>query len=106
MYFSHISHTPMLSSAIIVQLKKIEELRKRILLTHAALATKDADTILKTLRSISSLCDVFQVSFSSYQQKLRVYIDHFLKMDTQLNIEITVGEIVQVLYFRYPVKYG
>ena len=56
----------MLSSAIIVQLKKIEELQKQILLTRAALATKDADTILKTLRSISSLCDVFQVSFSSY----------------------------------------
>ena len=87
----------MLSSAIIVQLKKIEELQKQILLTRAALATKDADTILKTLRSISSLCDVFQVSFSSYWQKLRVYIDHILKIDTQLNTEEKVEEILKVI---------
>lgn len=91
----------MLSSAIIIQLKKIEELQKQILLTRAALATRDADTILKTLRSISSLCDVFQVSLSSYRQKLRVSIDHFLKIDTQLNVDITVGKVLEVLDSRY-----
>ena len=84
----------------------VQKLQKQSRLTRAALAKKDADTILKALRNISSLCDVFQVSFSSYRQKLRVHTDHYLKVDTQLNIEVTVGEILEVLYSRYLEKHG
>ncbi|PPQ81031.1 hypothetical protein CVT25_014426 [Psilocybe cyanescens] len=62
--------------AIIRQLTKVEELQKQWLLTRAAVATKDADTILKALRNINNLCDVFQI-------------------DTQLNIEAMVGDILQ-----------
>ncbi|KAF8817122.1 hypothetical protein BYT27DRAFT_6945768 [Phlegmacium glaucopus] len=60
--------------AIALQLKAVEELQDHSLLTRAAEGTKDADTILKAFRNISSLCDVFQI-------------------DTQLNIEETVGDI-------------
>jgi hypothetical protein len=55
----------------------VEKLQKQSRLTRAAVAKKDADTILKALRNISSLCDVFQVSFLSYRQYLRVDIDLF-----------------------------
>lgn len=56
----------MLSRALGVQLKTVEALQERSMSTRAALAQKDADAILKALRNIISLCDVFQVSFSSY----------------------------------------
>jgi len=56
----------MLSRAITFQFEMVEKLQKLSRLTRAALAAKHADTILKALRNISSLCDVFQVSFSSY----------------------------------------
>jgi len=79
----------------------VEKLQKQSRLTRSALAKKDADTILKALRNINSLCDVFQVSFSNYRQKLRADLITFLKVDTQLNIEVTVGEILEVLYSRY-----
>ena len=56
----------MLSRAITLQVKMVKELQEQSRLTRAASAKKDAGTILKALRNISSLCDVFQVSFSSY----------------------------------------
>jgi hypothetical protein len=55
----------MLSSAIDRQLKSVEEMQKHSLLARGAEGTKDADTIMKAFRNISSLCDVFQVSFLS-----------------------------------------
>jgi hypothetical protein len=55
----------MLPSAIIVQLQMVEVLQEQPILTQAASAQKDANTILKALRNIISLCDIFQVSFSS-----------------------------------------
>ena len=56
----------MLSSAITIQLKSIEEMQKRSLLACGAEGRKDADTILKAIRNINSLCDTFQVGFSSH----------------------------------------
>lgn len=53
----------MLSSAITTQLKLIEDMQNHSLLHRAAEAKKDADTILKTIRNINSLCDIFQVGF-------------------------------------------
>ena len=96
----------MLSRAITFQFEMVEKLQKPSRLTRAALAAKHADIILKALRNISSLCDVFQVSSSSYWKRLRVHTDHFFKIDTQLNIEVTVGEILEVLHSRYLKKYG
>ena len=55
----------MLSSAITLQFETVNKLQKQSRLTRAAMAKKDADTILKALRNINSLCDAFQVSFSS-----------------------------------------
>jgi hypothetical protein len=55
----------MLSSAITIQLKSIEDMQKHSLLARGAEGTKDADKILKAIRNINSLCDVFQVGFSS-----------------------------------------
>jgi hypothetical protein len=52
--------------AITLQVEAVNKLQKQSLLTRAAVAKKDADTILKALRNINNLCDVFQVSFSSY----------------------------------------
>ena len=96
----------MLPSAITLQFETVNKLQKQSRLTRAALAKKDADTILKALRNINSLCDAFQVSFSSYWQKLCMHIDHFFKIDTQLNTEIMVGKILEVLYSRYPKKHA
>jgi len=91
----------MLSRAITLQLETVNKLQKQSRSTRAALAKKDADTILKALWNINSLCDAFQVSFSRYR---RVHINHFLKIDTQLNIEVMVAKILEVLYSRYPKK--
>jgi len=65
-------------TAITIQLKSIEEMQKHSLLARGAEGMKDADTILKAIRNINSLCDVFQI-------------------DTQLNIEEIVGDILQRL---------
>jgi len=92
----------MLSRAITLQLETVNKLQKQSRSTRAALAKKDADTILKALRNINSLCDAFQVSFSRYRC---VHINHFLKIDTQLNIEVMVAKILEVLYSRYPKKH-
>ena len=56
----------MISRAIIIQLNQAEELLDNPLWIRAGQSTKDADTILKVFRDISSLCEVFQVSFSDY----------------------------------------
>jgi hypothetical protein len=50
-----------------LQLKEVRDLEKHSLATRTAEGTKDADKILKALRNINSLCDVFQVGFSSIQ---------------------------------------
>jgi hypothetical protein len=42
---------------------------------------------------MSILCDVFQVRRSDY---LYIYIDGIPKMDTQLNTNLTVEDILQV----------
>ncbi|KAF8972031.1 hypothetical protein BDZ97DRAFT_1913280 [Flammula alnicola] len=60
--------------AITVQMKAVEKLDDSSFLTRIAENAKDAGTILKAFRNISILCDVFQI-------------------DTQLNIEETVGDI-------------
>jgi hypothetical protein len=95
----------MLPRAITVQLNAVEALQEQSMLTHAASAQKDADTIVKALRNIISLCDVFQVSFSSYCHKLCVYTAHFLQIDTQLNIDITVGKVIEVQGSCYSKEY-
>ena len=66
MFFDHIKNSPILSRAITLQFEAVEKLQKQSRLTRTAVARKDADTILKALRNINSLCDAFQVSFSSY----------------------------------------
>jgi hypothetical protein len=48
-----------------LQMNEVQELEKHSLATRTAEGTKDADKILKALRNINSLCDVFQVSFSA-----------------------------------------
>jgi len=50
-------------STITIQLKSIEDMQKHSLLARGAEGKKDADTILKAIRNINSLCDVFQVGF-------------------------------------------
>jgi len=58
---------------------------------------------------VTSFRLVYQVIDKSYL----LHIDHFLKIDTQLNIEVTageievkIGEILEVLYSRSPEKHG
>lgn len=55
----------MLSSTITLQLDAVENLHDQSLLTRIAEGAKDTDAILKAFRNISSLCNVFQVSFSN-----------------------------------------
>ena len=69
--------------------------------TRTLEGTKDADTVLKVFRNISSLCDVFQVSFSHHGQGY-LYIDRLAKIDTQLHTEVKVEEIFKVFL---PPKY-
>ena len=52
-----------INSAITTQLKSIEDMQKQSLWARGAEGTKDADMILKAIRNINSLCDVFQVGF-------------------------------------------
>jgi hypothetical protein len=56
----------MISRAMILQLNLAENLLDNSLWMRTGQSTKDADTILKVFRNISSLCEVFQVSFSNY----------------------------------------
>jgi hypothetical protein len=56
----------MLCSAVTHELNSVKEMQNHSLFARTAEGTKDADTILKAFRNISSLCDRFQVSFSSY----------------------------------------
>jgi hypothetical protein len=93
MSFGHFSHSSLLHSAITIQLKVVEALQEQPKLIRAASAQKDANTILKALRNIISLCDIFQVNLPSYCHKPPIYIDYFLKIDTQLNIDTTVGKV-------------
>jgi len=53
----------MISRAIIIQMNQAEELLNNPLWMRAGQSGKDADMILKVFRDISSLCEVFQVSF-------------------------------------------
>jgi len=53
----------MFCSAITIQLKSIEDMQKHSLLARGAEGKKDADTILRAIRNINGLCDVFQVGF-------------------------------------------
>ena len=75
----------------------VKKLYGNSLWTRTLQGTKDADTLLKTFRNISSLCDVFQVSFSHHGQGLSVYIDRLAKIDTQLHTEVKVEEIFKVV---------
>jgi hypothetical protein len=50
-------------SAITTQLNLIEDIQKNSLLAPGAEGAKGADTMLKAMRNINSLCDVFQVGF-------------------------------------------
>jgi hypothetical protein len=56
----------MISRAMILQLNLAEKLLDNPLWMRTGQSTKDADTILKVFRNISSLCEVFQVSDSNY----------------------------------------
>ena len=49
--------------AIDLQIDAVEKLYDNSLWTRTLKGTKDADTVLKVFRNISSLCDIFQVSF-------------------------------------------
>ncbi|KAG5651142.1 hypothetical protein H0H81_009734, partial [Sphagnurus paluster] len=64
--------------AITLQLNTIQELAGHSLLAHIAEGKKDAGTILKAIKNINALCDVFQ-------------------MDTQLNTEDMVKDVLEVL---------
>ena len=58
--------------AIDLQIDAVEKLYDNSLWTRTLKGTKDADTVLKVFRNISSLCDVFQVSFRITDQAVRV----------------------------------
>ncbi|KAG5637284.1 hypothetical protein H0H81_005079 [Sphagnurus paluster] len=62
--------------AITLQLNAVQELADHSLLSRTAQGKKDADTIMKAVQNISTLCDVFQ-------------------MDTQLNTEGMVKDILE-----------
>ena len=61
----------MFCSAVTTQLKLIEDMQKHIFLVRGAEVAKDADTILKAIRNINSLCDVFQVGFRAIDKASR-----------------------------------
>ena len=68
-------------------------------LIRTARPDKDAATILKVFRNISSLCDVFQVS-ALITLKLLADIIGFRKIDTRLHIEATVQGILTVTFLK------
>ena len=59
----------MFCSAITIQLKSIEDMQNHSPLARGAEGRKDADTILKAVRNINSLCDVFLVCFPVIAQR-------------------------------------
>jgi hypothetical protein len=63
MTFLSYLYSLMFCSAITTQLNLIEGMHKHSVLARGAEGTKDADTILKAIRNINSLCDVFQVGY-------------------------------------------
>jgi hypothetical protein len=93
-----------ISSAMELQLKEVQELEKHSLVTRVAEGTKDADKILKALRNINSLCDMFQVSFQILNLE-QFRVNQLSKIDTQLcierrveDIDMTVHDILQVCF--------
>ena len=99
-FFCNVYIHQMFCSAITTQLKPIEDMQKHPLLAREAKGTKDADKILKAIRNIDSLCGVFKVGFRVINKVSRGCWA-VLQMDTQLNIEEKVGDILQVRYFHY-----
>jgi len=65
-FFMVLLHLLTLSRAITLQMSIVEKLHDSPLWARTMESTKDADTILKVFRNISSLCEVFQVSPSNY----------------------------------------
>ena len=53
-----------LSRAIAVQTDSIGSLLSHSVLTRIAEGSKDADMVLKTIRNINNLCNIFQVSLT------------------------------------------
>jgi len=94
-----ILHLPIIYRAIVLQLNMVEKLHDNPLWIRTVESTNDFDTILKAFRNISSLCEVFQVSFLN-DWPPRVCIEQFVKIDTQLNIEATAEDILQVMSLR------
>lgn len=78
--------------AITVQTDAVRNLQGHSMLTRIAEGSKDADTILETIRNINNLCDVFQVSFIQDRQGIVLY-NHLPKIDTELHIEVKVEDI-------------
>jgi aerobic-type carbon monoxide dehydrogenase small subunit (CoxS/CutS family) len=91
----HACLTHLLLRAIDLQIDAVEKIYGKSLWTRTLEGTKDADTVLKVFRNISSLCDVFQVGFSHHGQRC-LYIDCLAKIDTQLHTEVKVEEIFKV----------
>ena len=60
------SHLQMISRAMVLQLNLAEKLLKNPLWMRTGQSTKDADMILKVFQNISTLCEVFQVSYLNY----------------------------------------
>jgi len=82
--------------AIVLQLNVANKLHDNTLWIRTVESRKDVDTILKAFRNVSSLCEVFQVSLSNNLPP-HLYIEQLVKIDTQLNIEAAVENILQVL---------
>ena len=49
----------------------IEDMQNHSVLVRGAEGAKDADMILKAIRNINSLCDVFQVGFRAIDKASR-----------------------------------
>ena len=50
--------------AIAIQTESVRSLQSHSVLTRIAEGSKDADMVLKTIRNINNLCNIFQVSLS------------------------------------------
>ena len=92
---------PEFCRAIDFQIDAVEKLYGKSLWTRTLEGTKDADTVLKVFRNISSLCDLFQVRFFSLQTRMFVDIDRLAKIDTQLHTEVKVEEIFKVISLKH-----
>jgi hypothetical protein len=56
-------HAWILLRAINLEIDAVQEMHGKSLWSRTLQGTKDADTVLKAFRNISSLCDMFQVSY-------------------------------------------